>query len=70
MKTAPSGYLLREADVRRGGDRLGPVGGRIVAEVLIGLLADDPTSVLQAPSDWRPKTTLTGLLTQNITLAA
>jgi heme peroxidase len=59
-------YLLREAAVRQNGDRLGPVGGRLVAEVLTGLLADDPTSVLYAPLDWRPKATLAGLLTQNI----
>jgi heme peroxidase len=59
-------YLLREADVRKNGDRLGPVGGRIVAEVLIGLLVDDPTSVLHAPSNWQPRATLTDLLTLNI----
>src|SRR5262249_16323565 len=61
-------YLLREADVQHAGDRLGPVGGRIVAEVLVGLLADDPTSVLHAPPDWRPKATLADLLTQNISI--
>jgi hypothetical protein len=63
-------YLLREAAVRQNGDRLGPVGGRLVAEVLTGLLADDPTSVLYAPLDWRPKATLAGLLTQNISTGA
>jgi hypothetical protein len=31
-------YILREADVRGGGNRLGPVGGRIVGDVLVGLL--------------------------------
>lgn len=29
--------------------RLGPVGGRIVAETIVGLLASDPTSVLHQP---------------------
>jgi hypothetical protein len=29
-------YLLREADVTEDGERLGPVGGRIVAEVILG----------------------------------
>ena len=58
-------YVLREADVRQGGDRLGPVGGRIVAEVLVGLLAHDPTSVLQAPAAWHPRAVLAELLTTN-----
>ena len=31
-------YILREADVCAGGHRLGPVGGLIVAEVLVGLV--------------------------------
>ncbi|HWW87741.1 MAG TPA: heme peroxidase family protein [Vicinamibacterales bacterium] len=35
--------------------RLGPVGGRIVAEVLIGLLAGDPNSLLNLDPDWQPK---------------
>lgn len=33
---------------------LGPVGGRIVAEVLIGLLRADPASYLALEPDWRP----------------
>ncbi len=36
-------YILKEAELS-GGQRLGPVGGRIVAEVFLGLLAMDPTS--------------------------
>jgi Animal haem peroxidase len=56
-------YILREADVRCGGNRLGPVGGRIVGEVLIGLLDLDASSVRHAPADWRPAATLTQLLT-------
>ena len=47
-------YVLKEAEYRGGGDRLGPVGGRIVAEVLIGLLRADPTSYLSLATDWRP----------------
>jgi len=47
-------YILREADVRAGGNRLGPLGGQIVAEVLIGLLRCDSTSLLNAGADWRP----------------
>ncbi len=47
-------YVLREADIVNDGLRLGPVGGRIVAEVFIGLLQLDPTSFLSAQPDWRP----------------
>jgi len=57
-------YILREADVRGAGDRLGPVGGRIVGEVLLGLLDLDESSVRHAPADWRPSATLTDLLIQ------
>jgi hypothetical protein len=37
-----------------GGLRLGPVGGRIVGEVILGLLRADPTSYLVADPRWRP----------------
>jgi hypothetical protein len=56
-------YILREADVREAGSRLGPVGARIVGEVLVGLLDLDPTSVRHAPKDWAPKASLIELLT-------
>ncbi len=36
------------------GLRLGPVGGRIVAEVFLGLLQLDPDSYLNARPTWRP----------------
>jgi hypothetical protein len=36
-------YVLREADVRGDGDLLGPVGGRIVANVLTGIVRADPS---------------------------
>ena len=39
-------YVLREADLLGNGAHLGPVGGRIVAEVFIGLLQADPDSLL------------------------
>jgi len=55
-------YILREADVRHGGDRLGPVGSRIVGEVLVGLLDLDPSSVRHAPESWKPSATLIDLL--------
>jgi len=47
-------YILREAEVRQGGQHLGEVGGRIVAEVLIGLLAGDPSSYLNMQPTWKP----------------
>jgi hypothetical protein len=36
------------------GLRLGPVGGRIVGEVILGLLTSDPTSYLSAHPAWQP----------------
>jgi hypothetical protein len=47
-------YILREAQVAEGGQRLGPVGGRIVAEVIIGLIQGDRTSYLRQDPDWVP----------------
>jgi hypothetical protein len=46
-------YVLHEAE-RNDGHHLGPVGGRIVAEVLIGLLAGDPLSYLSVEPGWKP----------------
>jgi hypothetical protein len=48
-------YVLKEAQVLAGGQRLGPVGGRIVAEVLLGLLAHDPLSYLRVEPGWTPE---------------
>jgi Animal haem peroxidase len=47
-------YLLREAEVHADGEHLGPIGGRIVAEVLVGLLEGDPHSYLHQKPGWRP----------------
>jgi hypothetical protein len=47
-------YVLAEARAVADGQRLGPVGGRIVAETLIGLLRADPTSYLSACPAFRP----------------
>ncbi len=44
-------YLLAEA-AHGGGERLGPVGSTIVAEVLIGLIRKSPYSILTR--DWTP----------------
>ena len=47
-------YLLRESEVVRDGRGLGPTGGRIVAEVLVGLLKGDPSSFLRQAPAWKP----------------
>ena len=47
-------YILKEAEVMEGGLHLGPVGGRIVGEVIIGLLQTDPDSYLNVQTDWLP----------------
>jgi len=45
-------YILKEAEVLQGGTQLGPVGGRIVAEVLLGLLMNDKTSWINVDPSW------------------
>ncbi len=55
-------YILREADIYTGGDRLGPVGGLIVTEVLVGLIDADPTSFRRHNPHWQPTKTLSELL--------
>jgi hypothetical protein len=47
-------YILREADTLGDGDRLGPVGGRLVGEVLVGLLDADPESFRANDPGWKP----------------
>jgi Animal haem peroxidase len=47
-------YILKEAEVQTGSAHLGAVGGRLVAEVLIGLLAGDPLSFLGVRPSWKP----------------
>jgi hypothetical protein len=53
-------YVLKEAEVTAGGLTLGPVGGRIVAEVLIGLIQSDPSSYLIQKPKWTPTLTSAG----------
>ncbi|HKQ35991.1 MAG TPA: heme peroxidase family protein [Nitrospiraceae bacterium] len=47
-------YILKEAELMEDGLRLGPVGGRIVGEVFIGLLKADETSYLASRPRWTP----------------
>jgi heme peroxidase len=53
-------YVLKEAEVMADGLHLGPVGGRIVAEVLIGLLQTDTASYLVQKPKWTPTLTTAG----------
>ena len=54
-KSAPLWYYaLKEAAVMEDGLHLGPVAGRIVAEVLIGLLGSDPSSYVVQQPGWTP----------------
>jgi hypothetical protein len=48
-------YILKEAEVTADGDRLGPVGGRIVGEVLVGLMDHDAGSFRVAAPTWKPE---------------
>lgn len=50
-------YILKEAETLPGGNAgkmLGPVGGRIVAEVFAGLLYGDQTSFVRVDPAWTP----------------
>lgn len=46
-------YILAEAAVRAKGQRLGPVGSTIIAEVLIGLIRRSSDSILRTKG-WKP----------------
>jgi Animal haem peroxidase len=47
-------YVLRESELLKQGRRLGPVGARIVAEVILGILSADKNSYLNASQPFRP----------------
>jgi hypothetical protein len=47
-------YILKEAEVLHGGNQLGPVGGRIVAEVFMRLLMENEDSFLNS-NTWKPR---------------
>ena len=53
-------YVLKEAQLLADGEHLGPLGGRIVGEVLIGLLQSDPSSYLVQKPGWKPTLTSAG----------
>ena len=47
-------YVLKEAEALEDGNRLGPVGGRIVGEVLVGIIDADPESFRSVDRSWAP----------------
>jgi hypothetical protein len=47
-------YILKESELIARGEHLGPVGGRVVAEVLLGLLKGDPQSWPNVNPQWTP----------------
>ena len=47
-------YVLREAAVLGGGNQLGPVGGRIVAETFVRMLKRDASSFLNVSGGFAP----------------
>ena len=47
-------YLLKEAEHRAGGERLGPVGGRLVGEVVVGIVDADGESYRAVDPGWQP----------------
>jgi hypothetical protein len=47
-------YILREAAVLAGGNQLGPVGGRIVAETFVRILKRDASSYLNVAGGFTP----------------
>jgi heme peroxidase len=51
-------YILKEAELQHNGERLGDVGGRMVAEVLLGLLAGDPHSYVSEKPTFTPSEAL------------
>jgi hypothetical protein len=48
-------YVLKEAEVQAGGNSLGEVGSRIVAETLIGQIRNDPGSYMAQLQTWVPE---------------
>ncbi|MBP0616468.1 peroxidase family protein [Jiella mangrovi] len=49
-------YILKEAEIRENGERLGPLGSTIVCAVFAGLLKGDATSWVNTVPGWRPET--------------
>jgi Animal haem peroxidase len=64
MREAPLWYyVLCEAEALHAGEQLGPVGGRIVGEVLAGLVEGDPSSYRRRWPEWTPADEALGVFT-------
>jgi hypothetical protein len=53
-------YMLAESKIKENGARLGPVAGRVIAEVFLTQIAIDPDSYLNAPEPFTPSVEHTG----------
>lgn len=47
-------YVLKEAEIRAGGNSLGELGSRIVVEKIVGQVRNDPDSYLAQEYPWTP----------------
>jgi len=47
-------YILREAEIKESGRRLGPVGARLITDVILGILNCDKNSYLNARTPFQP----------------
>jgi hypothetical protein len=47
-------YILKESELQQGGQSLGPVGGRLVSEVILGILDADKHSYLHSSKAFNP----------------
>ena len=56
LKTPLWYYILKEAEQRGNGERLGPVGATIIAEVFVGLVHGDHRSYIWLKGkNWKPE---------------
>lgn len=47
-------YILKEAEILHKGERLGPVGSRLLVETFVGLIEHSQVSILGQQPDWQP----------------
>jgi hypothetical protein len=47
-------YILRDAEICQGGRRLGPLGAKLVAEVIVGILSCDKSSYIYDKTPFQP----------------
>ena len=63
-------YILKEAEVFHNGNQLGPVGGRIIVEVFLRILADSKDSIMREEAiNWTPRFGLNGTDPTNYKIA-